>query len=403
MSRLIKQLFADDLLEKSSNERTEYFKKKIISHPLLRDAFDLAKENIEFGADHEIIGIVGPSEVGTTVLARRLYNYYRHDWPVLQKMEAPEAMVCSLGVSAPDNAGRVDGNFWKRLLEALLIQAGDVLYDKKLYVPASQFQLQPSTPYVNLGKQSNDVLMSAVVRMLKLRNTKILIINQAERLFPENDKPGCIRSRQILTDLAALCETRIILVASYEMLTTTCVGGDWLQRRNVVHLRRYNQNDEKDLADFNSTLDELLGHIPCKQRLKRLSEQCARNLYLNSIGRIGSLKKTLDMAVSHSLKTGEEMSEEFILRFAQPNLTASVHAKAAVMGERLLRDVDPKEVERVLDPNWMPDVGIGKPKRSAQSPQPGMAGGSPGRTFGRHIGERKPSRDPVGGFNAKRA
>lgn len=403
MSRTIPALFDEAILGDPEKERLDYFQRKTVAHPHLVNSLELAKDNIEFGADHEIVAIVGPAEVGTTTLARNLHKHYKEKWPVMQQLEAAEAMVCSIGVGAPNSAGRLDVNYWKRLLQEILVKAGDTLYDKKLYVPPTHFQLQPFAPYLPAIKQDIDILMSSVVRMLDFRRTKVLIINQAERLFPENDRAGCIRSQQILADLAAQSDTRIVLVANYELLKTTCVRGDWLQRRNVVHLRRYDWQSENDLKDFNSTLDQLLGNIPSRQRLKKLSEQGAWSFYVNSVGCIGTLKKTLMMATSHSFRTGEEMTESFILRFGQPNTTAASHAEQAKMGERLLMDIDQKEVERILDPNWMPGTGskmagrTGHPT-SAVAPARGRKS-----SFGQRIGERTPTRDPVGGIHAKRA
>lgn len=404
MTRPIPQQFDNALLKQSDEERLAYFNKKIVAHTHLSDASNLAKDNIEFAPQGEVVAIVGPSAVGTTVLGRSLWRYYQSNWPKPQATGPAASMVHSIGIPAPSSAGRVDERYWKRLLKLLLANGGDILIDKKLYVPPSEFQLQHSIPSALLGTLDTDRLQSATLAMLRARATNVVLINQAERLFPEHDKAGCLRSQQMLRDLAAESQTRFVLVANYRILRTACVGGDFIQRSHIVHMRRYDHSDAEEWNDFNSTLDELLGNIPSPRRLKRISEDGARELYVNSVGCIGTLKKTLTMGVSHAFRTKEEITEELLLRFGQPNVTAAGLAKEALQGERMLLDADTKDVERILNGNWTPDEDAASPAKIA--PRASAREGSQGQQnpVVRRIGERKPTRDPVGGGpNARRA
>lgn len=126
-------------------------------------------------------------------------------------------------------------------------------------------------------------------------------------------------------------------------------------------------------------------------------------MYVNSLGCIGSLKKTLTMAANHSFRTGEKMTEEFIRQFFQTNVAAAHLARQAKFGERLLTDIDPGEIERILDANWLPEAADREPAMS------GVVGAKKASTkrglpsFKQRIGERRPTRDPVGGAHAKRA
>lgn len=404
MSKDILQLFPPSVLDGTEEERLTYFRKKLVAHPHLSNARYLAQDNIDIGAKGELVAILGPSEVGTTTLASKLHKYYEKEWPSLHGINDTTSMIFSLAVSAPSSSGRIGDSYWKRLLKDLLCKGGDLLVDKKVFVPPSDFQLAQYTPFSHLGTQDLDGLMAAVLSMVERRGTKVILINQAERLFPENDKAGWIRSRQILTDLAGQTTARIVLIANYQILQTTVTGGDWLQRRNIVHLRRYDRNNEEELQNFNSVLEELLGHIPGPRRLTKLSVHGATDFYVNSVGCIGTLKKTLLMAVSHSCRTGEKLTEDFFRNFFQPNVTAVNLAKQARLGERLLMDVQQTEIERILDEGWVPEVGL-----AARNSTASTGGGTKVTATRRHssfsqrIGERKPTRDPVGGVNAKRA
>lgn len=403
MTRPIPQQFDNALLKGTAEERLAHFSKKIVAHTHLSDASNLAKDNIECAPHGQIVALIGPTEVGTTVLGRSLCRFYQSYWPTPQVTGYPTSMVHSIGIQAPSSSGRIDEGYWKRLLKLMLTIGGDILIDKKLYVPPAEFQLQHSIPPNLLGKQDIDTLQSATLAMLCARHTNVVVINQAERLFPENDKAGCIRSQQMLRDLAAQSQTRFVLVSNYRILKTTCVGGDFLQRNHIVHMRRYDHLDAEEWIDFNSTLDELLGHIPSQRRLERLSEDGAKKLYFNSLGCIGTLKNTLTMGVCHAFRTNEKITEALLLRFGKPNVTAAGLAKEAVQGERMLMDTDAKDIERILDRNWTPDEdadSLAKGGAKALAKYDGRKLPSP---VVRRIGERKPTRDPVGGANAKRA
>lgn len=404
MSRPIPQQFDNALLKQSDEERLAHFSKKIVAHTHLSHAANLAKDNIEFAPPGAAVAIIGPTTVGTTVLARSLWRYYQSHWPAPQTTGPAASMVHSIGIQAPSSAGRIDERYWKRLLKLLLTNGGDILIDKKLYVPPTEFQLQHSIPAALLGALDIDRLQSATLAMLRARSTNVVLINQAERLFPENDKAGCLRSQQMLRDLAAESQTRFVLVANYRILKSACVGGDLLQRNHIVHLRRYDHLDAEEWSDYNSTLDELLGNIPTIRRLERLSEDGARKFYFNSLGCIGSLKNTLTMGVSHAFRTKEKVTEELLLQFGQSNVTVAGLAREAIQGERMLTDADTKDVERILDRNWTPDEGETSPAKVA--PRASARGSNQGQQnpVVRRIGERRPTRDPVGGGpNARRA
>lgn len=118
-------------------------------------------------------------------------------------------------------------------------------------------------------------------------------------------------------------------------------------------------------------------------------------VYVSTVGCIGSLKRALLLALQHALRTGEEMTEEFILQFVLHNVVALEIAKEARIGEHSLLDVATNEIEQVLgslppDANEGGSMVLAKPR-------------SKGKAFsrGRRIGERKSSRDPVGGRNDK--
>jgi hypothetical protein len=367
----------------------------------LINASNLAKDNIECAPPGALVAVIGPSEVGTRVLGKSLLKHYLNRRPEQHEGVQARWIVPGIGIEAPSSAGRITEKHWVRILKKLLQQCGDILIDKKIYVPPCDFELQYSVPPLLSREQDIDTLMAAASSLLRARDTEVVVINQSERLFPADDRAGCLRSKQILGDLAAQSQCRFVLLSNYEILQAHQVVGDFIQRSQIVHLRRYDHLDPEELNAFNSTLEVLLGSIPSNKRLKTLSEKCAKQLYINSLGCIGTLKNTLTMCVSHAFRTDASITEDLILQFQQPNVTVVRRAKEAKIGERLLTDVDSAEVVRILDGDWRgEDASIAAKFNTGVSSH---VGGAQGRKRRLRIGERNPTRDPVGGTNARRA
>lgn len=398
--KYIEPKFDPALLDATSEEKLDYFRRKLLGHPHLEQAFNLALDSIEFAAKGEIVAIVGPTGVGTTQLGKKLWRKFRDVATTLDEDGRVLPLVPAIGLEAPNQADRIDADYWKRLLAEIMRRGGDSLIDRKLYVPPSEFILTHPIPYADPLKRSIDTLIRATVSMLEQRQTKVLLINQAARLFPESDPAGCVRSQQILMDLAAQTNTRFVLIGGYQLVRASCARNNWLRRQHTVHFRRYDRNNKQEYGHFVRSLTNLLACMPTEQRLENLSEAGAMQLYISSVGCIGTLKKTLLLAFQHALRTGEAMTEGFILQFATHNVVALEIAKEARMGEHLLMDVTPIEVERVLDAGMPPEVD-GAATAPANKPRSKSSAGGQGFYGRRRIGERRSSRDPVGGRDVK--
>lgn len=385
------------LLDADHQQQLEYFESQVIDHPHLIQSYNLALDCIEFSGPGEIVSIVGPTGVGTTELARQLWRHYREAPTTVDEDGQIVPVTSVIGLEAPSQAGRIDSDYWKRLLAELLRRGGDVLIDRKIYVPPSQFILTHPIPYADPLKRGIDTLVGATANMLNRRQTQVVLINQADRLFPEFDPAGCIRSQQILMDLAAQTSARFVLIGDYQLARACGNRNNWLRRQNMVHFRRYDQNSLEESAEFSNTLIDMLGHIPLVQRPKSLSTPGAKQIYLRTIGCFGSSKRFLLQAVQHAQRTGEEMTEDFLLEFAPPSVVMLEIAKEALIGEQLLLDVDASEIERLLTlgrTHSSTDAGRAQGTGCTGTAKPPAT--KPG-TFGRarRVGERKPSRDPV--------
>ncbi len=405
MTRPIEELYSQSVASGTEQEQVQYFTKKLVAHPHLKSAKGLAIDNIEFAPHGEIVAIIGPEMAGTSRLAASLKKYYASNWTATGEVPANDSMLHSISIDAPGSTGRVDLNYWKRVLLGMLAAGGDILCDRKIFIPASEFQLCHSLPSVPHAPKNNDVLLAATLRMLLQRQTNVLFINQAERLFPKGDPAGCRLTQQMLRDLASESQTRIVLVSNYQILFATEVRGDFLQGKQLVHLRRYDHTDESEYAEFSSTLAELLGHVAGPYRLKQLTDKGAKRLYLNSTGCIPVVKNTLLLTVGHAHGKRERITEDMLLECGNTNAVAAKRAEDALRGERMLTDVTENEVERILNGHKVASradfADRGQQSTAASSGKAVPKAAPAYRKLG--IGERKPTRDPVGGVYAKRA
>lgn len=392
---IIEPKFPTSLLNSTPQEQLGYFDSQIIFHPHLTQAYSLALDCIEFSAQGEIVPIVGPTGVGTTELARELWCHFRDEPATVSEngQIIPNAPV--IGIEAPSQAGRIDADYWRRLLAEILRRGGDILIDRKVYVPPSEFTLMHQIPFADPRKGGVDTLVQATASMLNHRKTRIVLINHAGRLFPERDPAGSSRSQQILMDLSSRTSTRFVLIGNYQLARTSCDRNHWLHRQHLVHLRRYDKRNAEETIQFSRSVVELLAHIPTRKRPKSISAEAAEKIYLATVGCFGSLKRSLLVAMQHSQRSGEDMTEDFLLKFMPSVKVAYGITQDALQGEQMLMDMDIREIDNLLS---MTVQGKG----AASSSTSKTTSKTGGRFSSLRIGERKPSRDPAGGIHDKR-
>lgn len=400
MAHAIEPTFPPELLKAPIQSRIDYFSQKIVGHDAIVSSCELAKDNIDFGTAGQIIPIVGPHGVGTTKLAYNLWNHYKRKGLDEAGSTDSQNAQYSVGVQANVNTGKINTDYWKRLLTAILKKGGDILIDNKLYVPSSEFMLTHPIPWADPKRSDLEMLQRCVVSMLKMRKTKVLFIDQAHRLFPKGDVGGCNLSQQMLTDLAAQTQARIVLVGNYGLVNEPAGGMDWFHRQLVVHFRRYDKRDSGELETFVSTVETLLGSmvLPDGQRMLKLTLNDVEQIYNRSVGCIGQCKTSFEMVYQHVLQSGEKLTTGLILPFMPSVKSAKKTALDALAGEQILSDEDDVSLSKLLEYGMvtgaLPSMGQANVTRPAKGTSISLK---------RRIGERNPTRDPVGAVYAKRA
>lgn len=402
MSHFIEPTFPKVLLKAPHEERIAYFAQKGVAHDAIVNAFELAKDNIELGTQGAIIPIIGPTGVGTTKLGYNLwYHYHRKGQEEFGQAVSHHARF-SVGVHAPSQTGKINRGYWKRLLTGILESGGDLLIDNKICAPSSEFMLTHPAPWGDPSRYDVETLLKCVVSMLKMRKTKVLFINQADRMFPDGDPGGCGMSQQILSDLAAQTQTRVVLIGNYGLVRESARGLDWFRRQHIVHFRRYDKRDRDELSSFVSAIEELLGSMVLMdgQRMRKIELADAEQIYNRCIGGFGGTKSSFVTAYRHALLTGDRITTEFLLRFMLPVKSAKKIAIDALAGEQILLDEDETSLSKILEYGIARD-SESQPSRASASATKLGKNAAAGKKL--RIGERKPTRDPVGAVYAQRA
>jgi hypothetical protein len=386
----IEPLFNASLLSATAEEKRDYFDHKTIAHAHLKSTRQLALDSIDRSSAHRIVAVVGPAGVGKSLLARRIWEAYQPGAVDGHLPDDAQRTPSSIVFDAPSHAGKLGKTYWATFLKLILQGCGARLFDERIFMGAEDFRMlaTPSTPIIK--EKSVEMLLIRAINGLQQRRTKVVVIDRAERLFPEGDRASCLQSQQMLSDLASSTNTRFVLVGGYQVVRQ-CVPSVWLLREHIVHFRRYESHDPQEYAYFETALRNLLAHMPLDQRLVPLSADTLNQLHKRTVGCIGLLKEALLRAYQSALFDGTEIGEALILECAPHNNTAQSLTLEAFDGEALLVDSKFEDLERVYN-------------REAPPVQTPPAKTPAGNTRPKRIGERNPSRDPVrGGPDAKRA
>lgn len=388
--QFIEPLFSPSVLSGSAEEKRDYFDHKTVAHAHLKNTHQLARACIDRSSAHRIVAVVGPAGVGKSLLARRIWEHYQPNAVDGHLPADAERSASSILFDAPSHADKLGKTYWASFLKLILQGCGERLYDERVFLDAQNFRMlvTPTTPIIK--EKSVEMLLLRAISGLQQRRTKVVVIDRAERLFPEGDRASCLQSQQMLSDLASRTNTRFVLIGSYQVVRQ-CVPSVWLLREHIVHFRRYESNDPHEDANFETALRNFLAHMSMEQRIRPLSAKGLNELHKRTVGCVGVLKESLLRAYQSALFDGEVMDEALILSCAPHNNTAQSLAREAFAGEALLMDSPFEDLERIYNREAPP---VEQPRGKARSEKVGTI----------RIGERKPSRDPVrGGPNARKA
>lgn len=373
--------FPVELLKASVSERVDYFKNRLIDHSALKTAFTKTMTALGSSSGPRVVTIAGPTGVGKTTLARRIYRQIVKNFE--DEVHADPSMVPVLGINpVPPNGTTFN---WRDFYIRMLEKNGDILIDRKLNLPR-QNEMFPELliPPASEGSTA-DTLRRALEKCIRKRQTRIVIIDEAHHLLMVNDLGRLENQFESLKSLTIETDVTIVLVGTYRLLDIRDHSGQLVRRSEIIPLSRYDFREATDKEAFASALATLQNKMPLKVVPNLVPD--VEYFYLKTAGCIGILKdwltRCLEQAIVQNYKT---VDTEFASQFALDNKGLSTIIGEALAGEAKLADIPLENIRRLLSEGIPCDGG---PLTHAENKTPRK----------RRVGERNPVRDQTGGYH----
>lgn len=301
-----KRLFPIELLDKSKEEREEFFKNYTIAHPKMREVLKDLKKEIYIG-DCNVILVVGPSGVGKSRLFKStLLSVYLD---MAEQMESDKGIIPITGIELPNpDLGKFN---WKDFYYRVLMGLNEPLIDHKINNPRHLNQTPKEK--VSTGKaETSPELRRSIEKAFYNRKTKALLIDEAQHFFKiadGNSKKGInagvgiTRQFNSLKSLANMANTKIVLFGTYSLNEVINLDGQLSRRVKEIHFPRYDYTKQDDRKMFRSLLGTFQKLLPVHEEpsFKKYEEF----LYDNSIGCAGILKDWLQRSLSYAIENDE--------------------------------------------------------------------------------------------------
>ncbi|MBT2643433.1 AAA family ATPase [Bacillus sp. ISL-41] len=337
--------FPEELLEKTKEERVEFFKNYTVAHPKMGLVLKELKKEIYTG-DCNVILIVGPSGVGKSRLFERTLHSVYLD--MAEQMEADKSIIPITGIELPNpDLGKFN---WKDFYYRVLTGLNEPLIDHK--VDYQKFFNQVPKDRISTRKsETAPELRRSLENALYYRKTNALLIDEAQHFFKiENGRSvdigtGVAITRQFnsLKSLANMANTKIVLFGTYALNAVINLDGQLSRRVKEVHFPRYDYRNKQDKKMFRSVLVTFQKLLPVHEE-PNLTEH-EEFIYENCVGCAGILKDWLQRCLSYAIENDEKTISIYNLKKnalqTQKLLTL---AEEALIGESIFIE---KEEDRV--------------------------------------------------------
>lgn len=292
---------------------------------------------------------------------------------------------------------------WKDFYIRALEQLREPLVERKVWTP-QQFSLLGPEIVGRTGADSLNVeiLRRSLENAIRRRKTRFLIVDEAHHILLCHDQKQLALQFETLKSLADMCNATLVLLGTYKLLMIRDYSAQLIRRSQIVHFPSYQLGAENDRIAFKSVLAYFAGMLPIP--LGPHLKDDVRYFFGKTAGCIGILHDLLRDALQEAFDDGaSQITKEVVDRVAQPNRAIQTILQESALGVVALEDIPTQDIEAMLKKSpgeIVADRALALSTVSGVEPwgdgsmvarQPGKPGRKP------PVGQRKPSRDYVGG------
>jgi hypothetical protein len=254
--------------------------------------------------------VVGPTGAGKTLLLNEiadiLFGIPDGSEDISNGAQAKEGPRPYLpGVVVTAHTGRTYESRFRNLLMQILAQVNTVLMDVgKTFPDQKEIYSRTYGPTSRTVSSLPIAKLEELVRAgLKERKVKALLIDEAQHLAHNANKPEWRLVGDGLKVLGSISGTMVVMFGTSELLELPYISGQLGRRSKAIHLRRYLWDQPEDRKEFKKILtiyhrrwptllpkEMLLDNLPC--------------LYAGSVGCVGTLSTWLYDAMAAAEQSG---------------------------------------------------------------------------------------------------
>jgi hypothetical protein len=324
-----------------------------------------------------LILVLGPTGVGKTTLRCKLEQSLLEQMTAVLVADPGRLPFVSVEATVPE-ASRFR---WRDYFAQFLASAREPLIERKVLLDQDHMSFNAAIT----GSQ----LEHSAVQLLRYRRPAAVFIDEAQHLSRVASGRRLIDQLDVIKSMANRTQTTHVLLGTYELLAFRNLSGQ-LSRRSVdLHFPRYRAESDEDIQIFKNVLVTFQNQFPTSEPPRLLQQW--EFLYERSVGCVGVLKDWLMRAAICALKSAAntvnlEHLEKTALSISQ---CAKILAEARD-GESRLTDNEETRLQfrKTLGLHPMP-----APCETSPAPTDHKLSKPTKR---KRVGQRRPTRDPVG-------